>query len=360
MGQEYPDWIDAYTKSMHQAFSNMLPCSWGPVDVMEIMEQLNGVYVSRLYEAVKEVKKKGVSLEQVARSFSTLSAFRISLWYVLGDYINAGVKDKEEMRVVLDTLVGALKTWAKEDLFALAKNIGHSSEEIEEITQGTRWQDGSPEVARELGKLYNSVASLAFGLYRDFFPQEAHEVYGPYDVSGQYGDGAILIIKHFPKIRPVELWPQAKDFKHREVKIYQVFRGVKFRCEAIGMHSIYEGDLMNGLGSYAVEVAGREVSGLAEIKELREYFEQLAIKQAVVYDDMTHEQLVGKSLEWLCYQYVGLFELAGMDWRPTEEMRRVVDPKKVSSRHEEDEFPSYNEFVKSKDYEVYWLKSLYA
>ena len=56
-----------------------------------------------------------------------------------------------------------------EDIWAKEKNIAHSDKEVVKLLEATRWQDGSPEIARELGKLHNSLSAHAYALYRDFF-----------------------------------------------------------------------------------------------------------------------------------------------------------------------------------------------
>jgi len=139
-----------------------------------------------------------------------------------------------------------------------------------------------------------------------------------------------------------------------------VFRGVKFKCEIIGMHSIYEGDLINGLTKYATSANEQLISGSDGVQQLNSYFENLATGQSQIYDDMSHDDLVNKVLEWLCYQFVGLFKMASMDWRPTDEMRKAIAGKEIPNRFEADEFPSFEEFVASKDFEAYWLREIYA
>ena len=54
---------------------------------------------------------------------------------------------------------------------------------------------------------------------------------------------------------------------------------------------------------------------------------------------MTKEELVAKSLEWLCYQCNGLFTRAGMDWRPTEAMQNAVRGQEIPTRLELMRFP---------------------
>lgn len=49
----------------------------------------------------------------------------------------------------------------------------------------------------------------------------------------------------------------------------------------------------------------------------------------------------------------------GMDWRPTEEMVKVVEGKDFPDRYELEEFPTYEDYCSSPEFEVYWLKELY-
>lgn len=357
---KYPKWIDEYSKAFHNAFKNMIPGSWGPLDIFVVIGFLNGSFFSRLHEAITKIKEQNISIEEVAKSFSCSSALRMAVFWVILEYQFSDPKNKSQCREVVDFLMEALEQSMQKDLFAYESNVAHSQEEIEKILKTVSWADGDPKIARELGKLYNSLASLSFALYRDFFPEESNEVYGPYDPSSKFGPNTLLVIKHFPKIKAVELWPQMKDLKNSDIKIFQVFENVSYKCEAIGMHSLYEGDLINGLRKYAVVVDGEYQNDIEKIKELSDYYAEVATKQSQAYNDLSKEELKEKVLEWYSYKFFNFFNLIGMDWRPTKEMLDSVKDKDVAERFELTEFPSYEEYVKDPMFEVYWMKELYT
>jgi hypothetical protein len=66
-----------------------------------------------------------------------------------------------------------------------------------------------------------------------------------------------------------------------------------------------------------------------------------------------------KFIESLCHQFYGFFNLVGMDWRPTQGMIDSVKDRNVNVGFGLDDFPSYEEFVSSPNYEIYWFKKLY-
>lgn len=358
--KNYPKWIDEYANAVYQAFANMVPSSWGPVDGFAVLTALNGTFLVKLSQAIKTIKSQNRSVDEIARTLSCISSLRATLFFLMYEYQQSNPKSKLQFREIMDFLVEVLKHMAKDDTFARISNIGHSQSEVRVILNEVKWQEGNPAVARELGKLYTSLASLAFALYRDFFPQDSHEIYGPYPACEKFGDETILLIKYFPKIKPIDLWPDFKEAKYKEVKIFQVYRNVKFRCEMIGMHSIYEGDLMKDLVAYAVLVDGEWCNDIQKIKELSQYFAELATKQSLVYENFSKQDLVKKFLEWYCYQFVDFFRLANMDWRPTEAMVESLQGKDISDRLRLDEFPSFGEYMSSPEFEIYWIKDLYV
>lgn len=359
MKKEYPKWIDEWAKAFHNAFTNMVPCSWGPVNADDVISSLNGLFIFRVHQAIIKIKKEGHKIEEVAKTFSCPSTFRVAFPFLIWEYQGSKPKNKVQFREVTEYMVEILSCLAKKDIFAYQSNIAHTDEEIGIILNKTDWQTGDKETAKELGKFYNSLASLVFSLYGDFFPQHSHEIYGPYDASKKFGENTILTIKHFPKIKPIEIWPEIKKLKYLDIKIFQIFKNVKFRCEMVGMHSIYEGDIINNLVAYFVLVDGISQNSIEKIKELSDYFAKMATEQSIVYDKLSKEERKIKILEWYSYQFMDFFKLAGMDWRPTKEMLESIKDKEVGDRYECEEFPSFEEYIKDPEFEVYWLKDLY-
>lgn len=345
---------------IHRALSKMVPSSWGPLDLFDFLRVTNGGYIAKVHDAVKILKVRGTSAKDVDRCFASPSSLRCALWFAMLEWRSCDHSDPDTARETLEYLVAILERRTVRDMWALESNVVHTDEQIADILEKTPWVTGTPQAARELGKFTNSVWSWSFSLYRDFFPQEAFEMFLPYDASKKFGEGTTLLIKDFTsKIKPVELWPDIGSFRYGPMKIYQVYRNVRCSCEFIGMHPLYEGDLMNGLAAYAVEI-GDTFVGIDEAKSASEYIALAATKQSQVYETMSKNELKEKFLEWLDYQFFDLFKLAEIDWRPSEELRRRVRKEEVRDRLEIEAMPPYEKFVDDPDWEIYWLKQLYT
>jgi len=358
----YPQWIDEYAKATHAGFLHMVPVSWGPIDAMALIGFLNGSFLAKLSEAVERIKAQKIPTEKVAQCFPSPSSLYCALYYTALEYQYCNPKNKEHYREIIEFLTEVLRYLRKKDTFSYESNIVHTHAEVSKILYATPWAQGNFTLAKELGKLYTILSGLVEALYGDFFPQESNEAYGPYDASEKFGENTILVTKHFPKIRPVELWPEMKELKYSDIKILQVYHNVKFTCELIGRHSLWEGDVINNLVAYAIMLNGKfqNQNKTEDIRALVNYFTKITTKRSLVYENLSKEERKKKVLEWLCYQFVYLFQLGGMDWRPTQQMVEAVKGKDVQDRFEQESPPSLEEYTTNPEYEVYWLKDLYT
>ena len=147
---------------------------------------------------------------------------------------------------------------------------------------------------------------------------------GAYDL----GENKILVIKHFEDLRPSLLWETKAPCKR--LTIYCVYNEVKFMCDAVSCHSQYEGDPIQGLKSYLVEVNGIPVTDHQEIGKIKDRIELLAVEQWKKLIQQDREELKRKGVFMRCYVFKDLFELVGMDWKPAPEMLEAVKGKKFA------------------------------
>ncbi|MEK7601207.1 MAG: hypothetical protein AAB480_01595 [Patescibacteria group bacterium] len=356
----YPKWIDAYTKSMHQAFVGMTPADWGPLDFNQCFRALNGAFIEKLHEAIVQIKRKKIPAGEVARHFLSPSGFRAVFYFAVTEYAFSDHTKRAQAREVFDFFNGVLGRMFKKDIWAYESNVIHSENEVAALIRRTPWTKGSSDSARLVARLGNSASALSYALYRDYYVAESQEVYGPYDASSHFGPHHILVIKHYPKMRPIALWPQARTFRHADKKLYLIYEGVKMKCEFIGMHTRYEGDLMSGLRKYAVEIDGVFYNDPKAIKKKTEYIGGLAVKQWGLYRSMSKQDLKMKFLEWMCWSCRPLFELAGTDTGPSDTMMRNLKRARIADRIKMPAMMSYRKYLKSRDWEAYWLKDLYT
>lgn len=361
MNEKYPAWIDEYACSIHQAFSGMVPAKWSSLDGYKVFAAFQGASIFRLRDLALALSAHGKTPAEQFKLFSTPSTIRNATLFLAWEYKDVRDKTPEmraAARTVFDWLDSILSAGMREDKWVMDKNIVHTPEEIAALLRDTPWITNNTQAVRDAGKLYVSTAAMSFALYRDFFPQVAHEVFGPYDASSSYGEGAELLIKYFPKIRPVELWPEVADFPHESVTVYQIIRGVKFRCEFIGMHSLYDGPIVPNTLASAVKADDRFVRA-EEIKPLASLIAERATAYSSLYEKLDVLETKRKFVEWEMYQFIKLFDAAGMDWRPTDAMLAPILAADIPMGIQLDSFPSLEDFKTSNDHEVYWLKDLY-
>lgn len=355
----YPKWVDECTRSMHQAWVGMTPAEWGPLDFNACFQALNGAFLKKLHEAIVVLKKRGVAPSTLAQKFASPSGFRAIFYFAIYEYARSDHKLRKEAREVFDYLHKVLEEIFVKDVWAKESNVIHTPRAIDRLLREVPWSPGTPEIARLIARLGNSAAALSYALYRDYYVAESHEVYGPYDVAHKHGRGHILITKHYPKMRPVELWSHAKKFRHRNMKIHGIYENVSMSCEFIGMHTRYVGDLMNGLRRYAVEMNGKFYNDPKVIKREMEYIGEIAVQQWSLYEKFSKEDLKMQFLEWLRYSWLELFKLARINSAPTPEMKRNLKQAVIADKVILEPFMSYKEYLQHRDWEAYWLRELY-
>lgn len=354
-----PAAIEAVSRSYYALFASVVPGKWSSLDGFAVYAAYQGAFLERVHQLLEALKRKGVSIQDQARLIENPSSLRWAFVSLLREYGALKYKEplKEKAREIFEWLEAIIEGAMEEDAWAERTNIFHSTQEAQAMLDSAEWIDGEGAV-RDAGKLYVSCASLAFALYRDFFPQDAHEVFGPYDASSRFGKNAMLIVKHFKKLKPVELWPEVARFPYKEVKIYQVLKGVQFSCQLMGMHSDYDGPVVPNTVAVAVEIDGKFISreGVAAVAtEIGRY----VVDVSPLYEKLSLKEAKRLFVEWGCYQFIRLFEAAGLDWRPSDAMLAPILAADIPMGAQLESMPSYEEFISSKEWEISWLRELY-
>lgn len=355
----YPAWIDEYARSLHPAFEHMVPADWGPLDFFECWKHLNAAFIDRLHDAIVVLKQKDVPLEEIARSFSSPSSFRACFYFTILEYQQSDHGRKDAAREVFDYLDAVLRVMFIRDYWCSKQNVIHSDAEIDTLMDRLAFAEANTEDARVIARLGNAASAMSYVLYRDFYMSESFDVFGPYDVSKHLGPHHTLVVRTYPKMRPVELWPETAGLACNDVTLYLSYENVGMTCEFIGAHTQYTGDTIGGLRRWAIEVDGAPVTDIAEAKRLMQYLGEKTVSYWGLYEGMSRDDLQEKFLEWMGYALKPLFDRAGMDWRPTEAMRENLIGKPVPERLVMSSFPDFEEYTTSPEWEIYWLKELY-
>lgn len=333
MKRKYPKWIDEYTGSIQRLFQGMDLRTLEPLDCFHFHPLYSDLWLEYIHQAISKFKEKKLPFSQAAKTLPNPSSVRAVIEFLVMHYNNL-VKDKKEIdkkkiRKIFDFFVRVLRAKNKKDIFAFQENIGHSEKEIKSLIKKIKWQKGTPEISRSLGKLYLGASSLINGLMSDWCTDNGIEIWGPYDLSKDYGTDTILVIREFPRLKPVNLWPQAKKYKYKEIKIYTIYQKVKLRIEFVGCHSVFNGNLVKNLLHYALTVDGKFVSRLKEIEMLSCYLIKLAQVQYRRVKKLNFEALKQKIITQEFYQLKDFFQLVGVDFKPPSLFKQRLKGKKL-------------------------------
>ncbi len=321
-------WIDEYLDSlMHARFKSMDSATLTPFNECEFNPLYSREWLAWFDEIIIATEKQDADLKNLSEAMGP-SALRAQLFFVLLDLKHARKNARERLRVA-NFFKNLLFVQAKEDAFVLhGKNVIHSPAQVSEILEKTRFQSPSPGLAKNLGRLYSSALHLANGLYSDIYTDYGVEVYGAYDASEKFGgkEKAILLVKDFYDLRQPDVWPQTCSMPCNQLRIYAVYKGIRFWTEIISCHFYYDGNPAQALTHWAVEADGKPVNekGLAALNAV---LETQAVEQWKRLTSLGFEEMKQKGLEQRCRGFKKLRETLKLDWRPSEAMRAAVKNK---------------------------------
>ena len=311
-------WIDPYIESVLAALGAMDFGTLQPFDHLQFQPLMAKEFVEKVDELVQRAKARNVPFKELVALWPGMSSLRCQLYFLLLD-LKCARLPREKRLELADFFFNMLSAGAKDDVFGFRSNIVHTNEEVKQLLSTKKLQRATPEIARWLGKIYMALYNLGAGYYVDFYLDYGAENEGPYDVSGLFEPGHVLIIKRLMGMKPVELFPTAADFIADDIRTYAVYQNVAYRTNLVSVHAVYDGDTINGLKWWGLELDGR----LVEAAELQGIFAQAAEASVAQWKRLTglpFEEQKAKAAEIRCFGMRKLFMRAGMDWRPTAKM----------------------------------------
>jgi len=329
--KNYPKWIDEFEKSLICFLQGMDIRTFKPLPVFYFHPLYSDLWLDKLYRSVATSEK--ISYKKVLNSLPPPSSIRGMMEFIVTHSLNLKKSKKEydfnKTKKIMDFFTKALKNINQKDCFGYKKNIILNKKELEKLIEKIKWQKGNREISRNLGKLFLGSMHFVNALYNDWCTDNGVDVFGPYQVSKYFGSNTILVIRHFPNLKPWQVWPWTKNLKHKEINIYTVYKNIKFEMDFVGVHTIYKGNLAKNLVSYALEVDGEFKNSLKEIKKISQYYLKLAEKQQNKMETLNFESIKQKILEQEYFQLKDFFKLVGQNDKPSLEIKKRVKNKKL-------------------------------
>lgn len=334
---EKPYWIQPFLESSYQLFANHDPASHLPFDAWGLHPIYGSLWLEKIYDMVIAFNEKGYRIEDHLDKFPNLSSTRFLVLMNTIHYQTSKMDDPKIITTIQDFLVKSIELRSKEDLFAHDKNIEHSNNQVKEIIKNNPLKSSTPEESREIGKILVALASLTHGLYNDWCTDYDYEITGPYHLNDQ-----MILFRSFPDLNPKDVWPEITwDFKN--ASIITAYKNLDAKIAFVGCHITYTDNTINNLSGYNMQVDGKSLNNLELLKAFREQIMPIAAEQFERYLNMNFEGQKTKFVLQEHYQFKKLFDLVGMDWRPSQKIIEKIKDKELIK----DVFPSYEMNMKN-------------
>ena len=322
--ERYMSWIRKFSESAANAFKGQVIEGLQPIDFLHFFPLWYDIWFTRVARIIRELDLESKPYGTLQDALPHPSNIRSILLKLISSYRANSSVDREDYKIVANFFARMLEEACPNDPFALTSNPYHAPEEVESIIADVKWQKADSQSARKIGQVITATGSLVHGLYNDFVTDYAWEAYGPYSVS----ENRSLIMRHFTDLRPNDLWSEDMLPDTREVKIYSIYEDMRWELSFLGCHTLArEGNPVEGMREYAVYADGEVVSSLGMIDDL---IAKLSLKASALYGkirEMSDEELKALVMKQECYQLKRLCDMAGVDWKPTEEMMLRVKNK---------------------------------
>lgn len=318
------NWINEYAKKIFDITKTVDHRTFFPFDGFLFYPLFDNLWIEKFYQVVCELENKNISEADILKSLPTFSSLKFNFFEMLF-MLNDANMDHEKSRKIINFFLQYIRhisvdeKWYNHDRIQKYINIEHKKE----------LAIFKKEDAPIVGKIICGCAALVHGLYNDYCTDFGYDVFGPYDVSKKFGKGSELFIKYFPDLKAELIWPERKGKKIDDIVIYQVLKNIKSKSYYMGSHIDYKNNIIENTICARVDVNGRSVKNKKKLHEISE----MLLDDAAFHYNMCKEFDFEKQKEiyllQFCYQFKKLFELAGISWRPSKEMKSAIRGKKL-------------------------------
>ena len=317
MQQNNTTWIEEFGDAVYQSLQHHDVNAHLPFNGWNFYPLFAELWVEKVYKAIKLIQEKGIRPEEVIDQLPNHMSMKFKFVELTYCFHLTSIP-VEKVRAISDFFLAAVRARTLGEPLWLNNKI-NTYADVDAIIEGHHLVHGDRTRAQEMGKIITGCGTLAHGLYNDFCPDLSYDVYGPYDASKEYGDGAIMLVRWFGDLNPHELWPQ-KTFPFNKIVVYSIYTGMKIEPTFVAAQMLSSGSFIDTLTHFQVEVDGRFVTTLGELKAVRELLLQTASEHYAEYQSMGFEEQKTMWLRQMSYQLKGLFDVAGLRWEPSQEM----------------------------------------
>jgi len=186
-----------------------------------------------------------------------------------------------------------------------------------------RWERRNEEEA--LRKFNLALFGLVWSFYFDVFTYTGLSVHGPYKVfAKKFGASKKLIINDYFNLRPVEIWPEARNIPFKKIRICQIYKNIYWK---IGFFERVDPSvsLNDNLICALIEIDGKPITDLAAIEKITKQIFEITARQTDFVNKLSPLEVVKKASEICYYGLRGIFEYFNKSWKPSKSISDLIE-----------------------------------
>lgn len=277
-----------------------------------------------LYEDILELRKKGYTIEEIARLFKAPSRIAQLVW-PLHTLKLIGMPRKDRIDLVLK-IIELISVYREEPFCENGRNLIWSQRRINEITGESQWirlveVTDARQFRRTLSTLNGMLWLLCELLYFDFHGA-GHEFHGPYYLN----DNQMLIVREFYDLKP-DIWPFMAQLEFARITTYSIYSKNEVVYDFFN-RTRSPLQLSDHLVHFIIDVDGRVVNELSQIESCL-YATRDALERGSDYiGKLSRKELLEKFAEAYFFIIKPLQEELGKNWRPPNRLYADIQHEK--------------------------------
>ena len=224
--EKFMKWINKFSKGTFGLFAGQSLEGFQPLDFYHFFPLWYDLWIARIAEVIKQLNLENKKFEEIKDLLPPPSSIRAILVKIIPTYQRFYKKTPADCKIVANFLARMLMESCPSDPFAEKSNPLHKKDELIKMIKEYNWDEADVNKARKIGQLITAAGSLVHGLYNDVVTDFGWDAYGPYNVSFNRKKYSFLV-RHFPNLKPKELWTSKYLPKEKEIFIYTMYQGIK-------------------------------------------------------------------------------------------------------------------------------------
>jgi len=323
-----PGWIDQYAKAVRRFTFNHDhdPGSHLPFNAFRFYPLYFNVWLDKIYQAIILTNRRKYGSGKIIKAMPAYGSLKY-IFYTLVNMAGYFDYDVKRAKVIFDFFVKIMQSIsADKNIFNEYENILRTPSQLKPIIAGLKKVSGEQE-KKTLAKFIGILAMYNHALYNDFSTEFGYSIEGPYQLNAEEQ----LVIRHFPNLNPKELWPSLAGIKLSNIVVCSIYKNIRLKMRFTTTHLITKDNYQDKLAKYLIFINDKPMLNSNKLFALTT---KIAERTAQIYQEqkkLNFERTKIKFLTQQAYELKGLFDLAGLNWRPGQELLNKVRNKKLKS-----------------------------